>query len=436
MLLEGTASFVLLLVAAIVMWSTGALPTYLVALGLLAAWLLTGLATPEQALSGYGSSSWLFVFAILGLATAVSRSGLLLRVGLLLVQRVPPGLFPQSAALLATGIVLTPLLPLAMGRASITSPLSLSIAEALRLEERGRGSAVLGLSAWVRSGPLLFVFLNGSPAVLLAWALLPEATRDRFDWIGWLVAAAPFGAIVAAASLVALFVMFRPRPPARPSLDQLRLQRAVLGGLQPAELGMIAVLGLTLAGWTVGPAFGLDAATVALTGLIAAAIVTRWGARELASLDWGYLLLYGVVLALAGLARDFGLDREIGDAIAVRLAAVGVAGPGLILVAAVVTVIVRSFVPPEQALLLVAFALIPAAQAAGIDPFTVCVAILAVITVWHVPAQAPEYLVAHSTSEGRLFSHSQAQRFALVYVGVVLTALVAVMPYWRALGLL
>ena len=39
---------------------------------------------------------------------------------------------------------------------------------------------------------------------------------------------------------------------------------------------------------------------------------------------------------------------------------------------------------------------------------------------WFLPSQTISYLVAQSASEGRLFSHAQAQRFAFAYTTLVL----------------
>ena len=48
----------------------------------------------------------------------------------------------------------------------------------------------------------------------------------------------------------------------------------------------------------------------------------------------------------------------------------------------------------------------------------------------------PEYLVAHSASEGRLYSHPQAQRVALAHVVVTLVGLALAIPYWKLIGLM
>src|SRR5207244_13180534 len=131
------------------LWVTAALPDFWIALGLAAAWVILGIATPAQALAGYGSPSWILVVAILGLASAISTSGLLFRVGLLLVRHMPRGIFWQAATLLLTGVLLSPLLPSSTARSGLALPLALTAAETQRLRERGPEAALLGLAAWI-----------------------------------------------------------------------------------------------------------------------------------------------------------------------------------------------------------------------------------------------------------------------------------------------
>ena len=195
------------------------------------------MATTSAAPAGFASKEWLFVMATYGLAAATARSGLLFRIGLLLVRRLPQSVGWQAVTLLLTGIVLTPLVPSSTGRVSLTSPLALAVAEALRLRERGRSSALLGLGAWVGAGPLMFAFLNGSGTCLLAWGLLPEASRARFSWVGWFGATVPLALCVVLGSLVLLWVMFRPEPVARLPLERVSLQVAVLGPVAPRRSG-------------------------------------------------------------------------------------------------------------------------------------------------------------------------------------------------------
>ena len=74
----------------------------------------------------------------------------------------------------------------APGRVSLTSPLALAVAEALRLPERGRSLGLAGPRGVGGRGPLMFAFLNGSGTCLLAWGLLP-GSQPRALQLGRLV---------------------------------------------------------------------------------------------------------------------------------------------------------------------------------------------------------------------------------------------------------
>jgi di/tricarboxylate transporter len=352
----------------------------------------------------------------------------------MLIERVPPRVGWQSAAFIGTGILLTPLLPLAMARAAIAGPLAMGVADALRLRDRSPASAILGLSAWIGAGPFIFLFLNGSPVCLLAWSLMPLPAQDRFTWLQWFAAAAPLGAIVAVGSFVALKVLHPTGPVAAPSREPLRLQYAVLGRPSRREIALIAIVALTLVGWIVGPRFLWHPGLVALFAVIATMAV--FGVSYLASLDWDYLVFYGVALTVANLAEGLRLDRIVGDSAGPFLAQIGIGGPAFVLLAGVLTIAVRSLLAADQAILLLSLALIPVAPAVGVHPWLAVVAILALGLSWHIPAQSPEYLVAYGASQGRLFSHAQGRRMAFVYDAIALAGLAACLPYWHLLGLL
>lgn len=426
--------FTLLLLAAIALWVTEPVPNVVASLGLVALWIVSGLAYDYATLAGFASLNWVFVVAVLGLAGAVARSGLLLRVGLLIIERVPPRLGWQSAAFLGTGIVLTPLLPMAMARAAITAPLAEGVADALKLPDRSPAAAAVGLSAWVGSGPFLFLFLNGSPVCLLAWSLMPLAAQRQFTWTQWFVSAAPLAAFVAVGMFLALRLFSRAGPVAAPSRAPLRLQRAILGPLSRQELVILAIVLLTLAGWLIGPRYLIAPGLVALIAFVAVMIAT--GVSGLAQLDWEYLVFYGVALSAANIAEGLRLDQIVGQSSATFLAQLGIGGAAFVILAGVLTIIVRTFLAADQAILLLSLGLIPVATPIGVHPWLVVVAILALGLAWHVPAQSPEYLVAYGATHGRLYSHGQARRMALIYDGLALAGLAACLPYWHLLGLL
>ena len=342
----------------------------------------------------------------------------------------------RTATLLLSGLALTPLIPSATGRASLVLPLSRALAEALRIPDRSGASAVLGLAAWTGAGPLMFVALSGSGTCLLAWGLLPEASRVRFGWIQWLVAALPLGVFLAAGALALLFVLLRPAAVAAPPQERIGLQAALLGPPSTREKVVALILGLTVAGWIVAPWLHLDLASVALLGLLAAAAAGSFDGAALQALDWSMLLFFGAVLGLGRLAAALGLDAQAG-ALIQRVLGESRPGPlGMVLGVALVSFVVRLVLEQDLTVLLVSLTLIPVATAAGVEPWAVTIALLATSVVWFLPFQTSAYMVARSASEDRLFSHEQARRFALAYAGLTLLGLALAVPYWRLLGLL
>ena len=426
--------FGLLLFAAVALWVTEPVPNVVVSLGLIASLVVSGIVPPYATLQGFATLNWVFVLSVLGVAGAVARSGLLLRLGLLLIERVPARLGAQSAAFLVTGIVLTALLPLAMARAAITAPLAEGVADTMKLPERSGASATLGLSAWIGSAPFIFLFLNGSPVCLMAWSLMPLKDQVQFTWLTWFLSAAPLGAIVALGSFLAMRVVLRSGPIAPPARAPLRLQRAILGRPSTGELTILAIVVLMLIGWIVGPKFLWPPGLVALFAFIAVMIAT--GVSDLKDLDWEYLTFFGVALSIAAIAGGLRVDMIVGENAATLLAQLGLGGPAFVILAGVLTIVVKSLLAADQAILLLSLALIPVATAVHVSPWLAAVAILALGLSWHVPAQSPEYLVAYGATHGRLYSHGQARRMALAYEAIALAGLALCLPYWHLLGLI
>jgi anion transporter len=429
-------SYLGLLGAAVVVLAATPAPHFAVGLGLAAGLVLLGLADPAAALGGFASEEWTFMLAVFCLASAVARSGLLLRASLLLVRRLPGTLLWQAATLMVTGVLLSPLLPSNNARAALVAPLGVAVADAERLRERGPAAAVLGMASWVGAGPLMFLFLNGSSTCLLAWGLLPEVSRRRIGWVQWLVGALPLGVLVGVGALALLFAVFRPRSGPRRTTERVALQLRVLGPPARQELAMGGLLALTVAGWVVAPLLRVDHATVALVAVLGAAAVGAFDARALRELDWDTLVLYGVLLGLAKIGVGLGIDRLAAQLLAPLLGPfAGGAVPFLLAVAAL-NLLARLVLDPVQVLLLFGLGLVATASAIGVEPWVVVLVLLATSITWFFPTQTRSYLVAYSATEGRLFSHRQARTFGLAYAGWTLAAIVACVPYWRALGML
>jgi hypothetical protein len=240
---------------------------------------------------------------------------------------------------------------------------------------------------------------------------------------------------VALGSLVLLRMMFPPEPVARLPVQRMSLQVAVLGPVARRELGTIAILVATVAGWVAAPWLGVDLATIALLGLLASVALGTFDRPALQSLDWSFLVFFGVVLTVGRLGVTVGLDRVMASLVD---RALGTAQPGplvFVLAVAGVSLLTRLALDQDLTVVLVGVTLLPVAPRVGVEPWIVVIALLATSVAWFLPSQTTSYLVAQSASEGRLFSHVQAQRFAVAYTALTLLALALAVPYWRVLGL-
>ena len=167
------------------------LPNHLLALMLIAAWVVLGIAPVEVAASGFASSTWFLLLASMAIGAAVARSGLLYRGAIELVRHLPASHRIRCLTLGALGVVLSPGMPDPAGRVMLATPLAQDIAETLRYPERSQGSAGLALATYVGFGMMGPLFLTGSSGALIAYGLLPAEARAQIDWVHWFLAALP-----------------------------------------------------------------------------------------------------------------------------------------------------------------------------------------------------------------------------------------------------
>ena len=79
----------LVMVGGAIGWLLEPVPDFAIALGIAAAWAITGLAPTSLAFGGFASSAWVIALAALGISSAMAASGLLFRAALTLLWVFP-----------------------------------------------------------------------------------------------------------------------------------------------------------------------------------------------------------------------------------------------------------------------------------------------------------------------------------------------------------
>lgn len=426
----------LVLLGAVIGWLLEPVEAFVVALFLLAAWGLSGEIPIAVVLRGFASGSWLIAVSAFGLTAAMADSGLLFRISLFMLKIFPKTHRGQVLALLVSGLVVTPLVPLALARVAAAAPLSREVARRLGYLEPSRASAAVAFAALLGYGAFSSVFLSGLVTNFFIVGLLPPGSADRTSWLGWLGAAAPFGALLFAAVLLIVLILFRAEGRAQVSASTVRRQERALGKLTQREVATIAGLVLLLGGLVVQSALAVDPAWTACAAL---AIVLAGGAldsqRFRSSIDWGFLLLFGVLLGAGGVLHSTGVDRWVAGA---AVAVVGSAGSpaAIVLVLAVVTVLVRLVLPWVPAMFILGLIFVPVASDLAVSPWLAGFVILVASVAWLNPRMSDFGRLMREGTAGELFTERDEWRAGLAFTVATLVAIGGSIPVWQFLGLL
>jgi anion transporter len=425
------------LVTGALLWARGRPDDYVVALGMGVAWVLRGVAPANVAFGGFAQSTWLLMLGILGLGAALARTGLLYRITLLALKRFPPTFVGQAFALGLAGVASTLLVPSVQGRVTLAGPIVNSLAETLGYPPRSRGSAGLALSAYLGFVLATTLFLTGTATSLIAWGLLPEATRNEITWTRWFIAVLPLEALTFAGAFWWITSHYRPTEPRAVRHRILDAQLGALGPLSADERVTLGLASVLLLGWMTEPLHGIHGAWLALATfciLVGRGVLDRSALRN--GVDWSFLLFMGMIFSLSDLTVRVGAGAWFSHLL--RGAIGPAAGNSVLMLAAAIalTMAVRFVMPWQTAVSLLTVTLTPLAQEAGFSPWIFALVTLKAGNIFFLPYQSPYYLTLYYGTEGRCFSHEQTRPFAWAYAGIVVLGFLASIPYWRLLGLI
>jgi DASS family divalent anion:Na+ symporter len=428
------------LVALVPALAFDALPEGVLALATMGLWALGGVVPARIALGGVASTSWALVVAVLAFGAALASTGLLYRVALAMVARSGGGFLGQATTLAVAGVLLGPVVPNATGRVALVAPALRELVEALGYRAPSRPGAGLAMAALVGFGQMGAVFLTSSTTAVLAHAVLPDEARARTGWLDWAAIAAPANLVLLVLTLGAIAWLYRPGPgeasdPGR-RREVLAMQQALLGRPTRSErLGVAAAVGLA-AGFTTQPLHGLEPAWVAVLAVLALGAAGLVTADTLRSLNWSFVLFFGMLAGLPEVLAATGASRWVAGLAGAAAGELRGAPAGFVAGLALVGIALSLVLRWQAAAPLLTVAAAPVAREVGVSPVLVAVVATIACNGFVLPGQSTTYLALHQGTGGRLFDHRQARPAALAHLAATLVALLASVPAWRLLGLL
>ncbi|REE90654.1 di/tricarboxylate transporter [Paenibacillus taihuensis] len=429
--------FIGVALAAVVLWIVNIIPDYLVALFMAMYWVLAKLVTPEVALSGYASPTWIYMLCILALGAAISKSGILYRVSLYALKAFPKHYQGQLWGMIASGLLLNPLIPSSSAKVALGVPIAGTVSEAMGFAPRSKGSAGLGLAGMIFFGFTAPFFMTGSYTNVMAYSLAGDG--EEVTWLNWFVYAFPALLVFLAGMWLWITMRYKPKKGEKPTVSEgvLVAQLRILGKLTKEEkvtsavtLGCVALLMLQ-------PIHHLDNAWVMLLGFSALVIGGVLDTKTLLNrIDWTFLLFIGIAFSFAAVASELGITEVTTHWVGAFMKPF-MGNPALFLVAVIViSSLVTLVVRDDPAVILLVISMLPLAQEVGIHPWVLVFVILLSTDPFFFTYQSPTYLTAYYSTNGKLFNHRQAQLVAVGYIIVIAALAVACIPYWKWLGLI
>jgi len=406
------------------------------ALWLAGAWVVLGITTPAVALSGFASPSWVLVVSVLIIGAAITGTGVLYRLALATMARMRGGFAGEIISLSCVGLLMGSAVPNATSRVIIIAPMVRELIEALGYGLPSRAAAGLAMAVLIGFGQMAAMFLTSSTTSVLVSAVV----RADINWITWAVYGSPLNIILFLGLLASILWLYRPPSGERQASSQrkqsLELQRALLGPMSRDEKIAIAVGVGLLIGFITEPLHGINPAWVAVlaTGVLAATRVVS--AMTLRTVNWNFALLFGVLISLATVFSQTGLDRWVAERVTVAMGDLRSIRIAFLVVLTLFCFAISFVVRWQAAAPLVTIAMTPVAAGAGVHPFIVgVIAVIACNGFW-VPYQSTTYLALYAGTGGQVFSHRQARPAAIAYGVWTLIAVTLSVPVWHLMRLL
>ncbi|OME82199.1 hypothetical protein BK120_16180 [Paenibacillus sp. FSL A5-0031] len=435
-LTEAGMRFIGIALAAVIMWIVPIMPDYIVALGMIMLWVLGGVASPETALSGFASSSWLFMISIMAISAVITKSGISYRFALHALKRFPAHYRGQLWGIIAGGVLLNPLLPSSSAKVSLGVPMAQTLAESLGFEERSKGAAGLGLIAMIFFGFTAPFVMTGSYTNIMAYGL--ASTEQSVSWLQWLLYALPAFIIFGTVLIIVLLFMFRKIEPAKVVTGEvLSEQMRLLGPLTKDERVSLWTIICCIGLMVLQPIHGIESTWIMLMGFAVLVISGVLDKQTISTgIDWTFLLFLGAAFSFAGVAEQLGIAELLSSFLGEHMS-VFVSTPALFLVAVIlVSFVVTLVIRDDPAVILLITAIVPLGETVGIHPWVLVFVILLATDPFFFAYQSPTYLTAYYSSEGKAFTHRQAGKLALGYAFAVLLIAVLCVPYWKWLHLI
>ena len=433
-----------ILIVAAMFWATGAVPIGITALFVGVAMYFFGVLRPDDVAKAFAKDAVIFIFGVLAISRAITKTGLDRRIGLLLLGRAKSlnrllfiflPMFAVACSFISEHALIAFIMPLFMiiygvsiRAAGVSQDKALAVMLALSLCYAGNSGGPGSPAAGGRNAIMLGILSDYNMAPSFA------------EWVAY---GLPFVPVMALVVALYFYVMLRKRIQVK-NVDAaaiIRRNSEKIGPMNAAEYKTAAVLVALIAMWmTLSDVFGMGGPVILCLVVLNILKILRW--KDIASISWDVVFLYASAAALGKGLAVTGAALYLADTFVAVLPDFMRSGEGLAIATSAFTGLATNFMSDGATVSAIGPITVPMATLSGTNPWMIGLATAFASSFAHVlvigtPNNAIVYGLAKDpiTGEqlvtlGDFIKHGTA---VLVLSLIVLWVWV-ILGYWQFMG--
>ncbi|MGA8224130.1 MAG: SLC13 family permease [Candidatus Acidiferrales bacterium] len=392
---------------------------------------------PSLVFSGFAGPPFWILLCVLFYGFAMQKTGLAQRISYWILSLFPATYTGILGAFLLIGLVLALGIPSMTVRTAIIVPIAYALVQSLGLAKRGRGSALIMITAVEMAVVPGCAFLYGSlfgPVVDSVF----QAKHLPLSWLGYAQVMALPTVVLCMLLIVANQWMLRPESALELTSDFARRELAALGAFKRSELITALVVLFSIAYWATDRFHHLPSF---LVGMFALGIFSLAGIIKdsdvSTGVSWTLLLFIGGIFSLANVLQEYKVTDWIATFIVPVASRLTFSVAVLVLAVACAMFLLRFLDPSGFIAIPVLFLPISdVTGGAGIPPLVlVAPLIFAAVPFW-ASYQNIWIAMGEGITAGEAFSAGQRVRLAHTYAIVACVTLVLAVFYWKLIRVL
>lgn len=247
-------------------WITQIVPEYVTGLLMCVFWAATKCVPFQTAFATFSTSGWWIMVGAFALGAVAGKTGLLKRISLCVLHLFPASFAGQVWGLIASGTVISPLIPSINAKATLSTPIALNISDELDMERKKAGACGLFGACYVGFVLAGHMFMSGSFTHYVLVGMLPPEYRG-VTWLDWLLWSLPWGLVMLVGMGLYIIWAYKPSKSVRLTKDNVAEQIRNLGPLSREERITLWTLIITLLLWMTEAWHGISSGEVAVTAM-------------------------------------------------------------------------------------------------------------------------------------------------------------------------